>query len=97
MYRFKLFQVYDDGGIQCIRLTRFMKFIIAIVRMLEQRPSMYLYEIKNGLNCGLSTTFEFGFPNLYSVVAAHKDLFSINNGPTQERSEVSINMNCERK
>ncbi|XP_032570485.1 meiosis regulator and mRNA stability factor 1 isoform X1 [Drosophila sechellia] len=88
-------EVYNDGGIQCIRLTRFMKFIIAIVRMLEQRPSMYLYEIKNGLNCGLSTTFEFGFPNLYSVIAAHKDLFRINNGPTQERSEVSINMNCE--
>ncbi|XP_032570497.1 uncharacterized protein LOC6621036 isoform X4 [Drosophila sechellia] len=90
-----LLKVYNDGGIQCIRLTRFMKFIIAIVRMLEQRPSMYLYEIKNGLNCGLSTTFEFGFPNLYSVIAAHKDLFRINNGPTQERSEVSINMNCE--
>ncbi|XP_026838680.1 meiosis regulator and mRNA stability factor 1-like isoform X1 [Drosophila erecta] len=88
-------EIYNDGGIQCIRLTRFMRFLIAIVRMLEQRPSMYLYEIKNGLSCGLSTTFEFGFPNLYSVIAAHKDLFRINNGPTQERSEVSINTKCE--
>ncbi|EDW99411.1 meiosis regulator and mRNA stability factor 1 isoform X1 [Drosophila yakuba] len=88
-------EIYNDGGIQCIRLTRFMRFLIAIVRMLEQRPSMYLYEIKNGLNCGLSTTFEFGFPNLYSVITAHKELFRINNGPTQERSEVSISTNCE--
>lgn len=48
MYRFKLFQVYDDGGIQCIRLTRFMKFIIAIVRMLEQRVRPYRHSRRLG-------------------------------------------------
>lgn len=68
-----------------------------IVRLLEQRPNIYLYEIKSALECGLTTTFEFGFPNLYSLVAAHDDIFTINNGPTQERSDVTLNANCERK
>ncbi|XP_017152641.1 meiosis regulator and mRNA stability factor 1 [Drosophila miranda] len=88
-------EIYEESDQQCVRLTSFMRFLISIVRMLEQRPSMYLYEIKSGLDCGLSTTFEYGFPNLYSVVAAHEDLFTINKGPTQERSDVSLNVNCE--
>lgn len=58
---------------------------------------MYLYELKSALDCGLTTTFEFGFPNLYSVIVAHDDLFTINMGPTQERSDVALNVNCERK
>ncbi|XP_022223062.2 meiosis regulator and mRNA stability factor 1 isoform X2 [Drosophila obscura] len=87
-------EIYDENDQQCVRPTSFMRFLMSIVRMLEQRPSMYLYEIKSGLDCGLSTTFEFGFPNLYSVVAAHEDLFTINKGPTQERSDVSLNVNC---
>ncbi|XP_034669100.1 uncharacterized protein LOC117902104 [Drosophila subobscura] len=88
-------EIYDENDEQYVRPTSFMRFLMSIVRMLEQRPSMYLYEIKSGLDCGLSTTFEFGFPNLYSVVAAHEDLFTINKGPTQERSDVSLNVNCE--
>ncbi|SPP85562.1 blast:Meiosis arrest female protein 1 [Drosophila guanche] len=88
-------EIYDENDEQFVRPTSFMRFLMSIVRMLEQRPSMYLYEIKSGLDCGLSTTFEFGFPNLYSVVAAHEDLFTINKGPTQERSDVSLNVNCE--
>ncbi|KAI8035532.1 hypothetical protein M5D96_011690 [Drosophila gunungcola] len=78
-----------------VRLTGFMRLLIAIVCMLEQRPSMYLCDIKNALDTDFASFFEFGFPNLYSVIAAHEDLFTVNNGPTQERSDVSLNPNCE--
>ncbi|XP_030240861.1 meiosis regulator and mRNA stability factor 1 isoform X1 [Drosophila navojoa] len=88
-------EIYVEADQPCVRLTAFMRFLVSIVRLLEQRPSMYLYELKNSLDCGLSTTFEYGFPNLYSVIVAHDDLFTINMGATQERSDVALNVNCE--
>ncbi|XP_017085652.2 meiosis regulator and mRNA stability factor 1 [Drosophila eugracilis] len=88
-------EIYFDAGEQCIRLTSFMRFLIKIVHMLELRPSMQLYEIKNGLESGLTATFEFGFPNLYSVIVAHEELFTVKIGSTQERSLVSLNNKCE--
>ncbi|XP_070075597.1 meiosis regulator and mRNA stability factor 1 [Drosophila takahashii] len=88
-------EIYNDFGVQCIRLTGLMRLVIVIVRLLEQRLSMYLYEIKNVLNIGLTTTFEYGFPNLYSVIEAHDDIFTVNNGQTQEISEVSLTVSCE--
>ncbi|XP_016949240.2 uncharacterized protein LOC108023981 isoform X2 [Drosophila biarmipes] len=72
-----------------------MRFLITIVRMLEQRPGMYLHEIKKSLNIGLATTFEFGFPNLYSMIAAYKDLFTVIKGQTQERANISLTFDCE--
>ncbi|XP_052855193.1 meiosis regulator and mRNA stability factor 1-like isoform X3 [Drosophila gunungcola] len=88
-------KIYNSAGVQYVRLTGFMRLLIAIVCMLEQRPSMYLCDIKNALDTDFASFFEFGFPNLYSVIAAHEDLFTVNNGPTQERSDVSLNPNCE--
>ncbi|KAH8338906.1 hypothetical protein KR059_006256, partial [Drosophila kikkawai] len=92
-----LIEIYNDPDTetQCVRLTAFMKFLMNIVRLLEQRPNMYVYEIRGALECSLTTTFEFGFPNLYSLVAAYDDIFTINNGPTQERSDVTLTVNCE--
>ncbi|XP_023161530.2 meiosis regulator and mRNA stability factor 1 [Drosophila hydei] len=88
-------EVYVEADQPCVRLTAFMRFLASIVRLLEQRPSMYLYELKASLDCGLGSTFEYGFPNLYSVIVAHDDLFTINMGATQERSDVALNVNCE--
>ncbi|ALC40415.1 CG17018 [Drosophila busckii] len=88
-------EIYLEAEQSHVRLTRFMRFLVSIVRLLEQRPSMYLHELKLALDCGLSSTFEYGFPNLYSVIAAHDDLFTLNVGPTQESSEVALNINCE--
>ncbi|XP_034100773.1 meiosis regulator and mRNA stability factor 1 [Drosophila albomicans] len=88
-------EIYTEADQTCVRLTPFMRFLVSLVRLLEQRPSMYLHELKSALDCSLTTTFEFGFPNLYTVIVAHDDLFTINNGPTQERSDVALNVNCE--
>ncbi|XP_030377881.1 meiosis regulator and mRNA stability factor 1 [Scaptodrosophila lebanonensis] len=90
-----LIEIYTETDQECVRPSPYIRFLMSIVRLLEQRPSMYLHEIKSALECGIATTFEFGFPNLYSVIAAHEDLFTINNGPTQERSDVSLNVNCD--
>lgn len=38
-----------------------------------------------------------GFPNLFSVISAFNDIFVINVGMTQERSEISLQPNCERE
>ncbi|KAH8376689.1 hypothetical protein KR093_000896, partial [Drosophila rubida] len=88
-------EIYTEADQTCVRLTPFMRFLVSLVRLLEQRPSMYLHELKSALDCSLTTTFEFGFPNLYTVIVAHDDLFTINNGPTQERSDIALNVNCE--
>ncbi|KAH8263710.1 hypothetical protein KR044_012743, partial [Drosophila immigrans] len=88
-------EIYAEADQTCVRLTPFMRFLVSLVRLLEQRPSMYLHELKTALDCSLTTTFEFGFPNLYTVIVAHDELFTINNGPTQERSDVALNVNCE--
>lgn len=74
-----------------------MHFLMNIIRLLEQRAPMLLLEIKNALDCTISTTFEFGYPNLYTVISTHSDIFYINLGVTLERSEVGLVGNTECK
>lgn len=72
-----------------------MHFLMDIMRLLEQRPTMLLLEIKNALDCTISTTFEFGYPNLFSIVTSYSDIFYVHLGATLERSEISLVGNCE--
>ena len=72
-----------------------MKFLINIIRLLEQRTVMVVHDIKIALDCSINTTFEFGYPNLFSILTAYEDLFNINLGTTQERSEITLVLNSE--
>ncbi|KAH8272210.1 hypothetical protein KR018_011740 [Drosophila ironensis] len=90
-------EIYKIADVEHVRLTAFMRFLISIIRLLEHQPNMYLYEIKSQLECGLATTFRFGYPNLYKMLDAHKDLFTMVDGPTHEKCYVSLKVNCECK
>lgn len=74
-----------------------MKFLMNIIRLLEQRSTMIVHDIKTTLDCSISTTFEFGYPNLFSILTAYEDIFNINLGVTQERSEVTLIANSESR
>ncbi|XP_011292102.1 meiosis regulator and mRNA stability factor 1 [Musca domestica] len=86
--------VVENGG-TFVRISGLMHFLMNIIRLLEQRAPMLLLEIKNALDCTISTTFEFGYPNLYTVISTHSDIFYINLGVTLERSEVGLVGNTE--
>lgn len=80
-----------------VRISQFMKFLMSIIRLLEQRPTMMLHEIKNALDCSISTTFEFGYPNLYTLLSAYPDIFCLTLGVSQERSEVTLLASTEMR
>lgn len=68
-----------------------------IVRLLELRSAMILHDIKNVLDCNISTTYEFGYPNLFAIINAYTDIFNVSLGATQERSEITLVANTECK
>uniref|UniRef100_A0A1A9W5J8 HTH OST-type domain-containing protein n=1 Tax=Glossina brevipalpis TaxID=37001 RepID=A0A1A9W5J8_9MUSC len=77
-------------------LTNFTKFLMKIVRLLEYRSSsMTILEIKNALDCDIHTTFQYGYPNLYSLIIAHPDIFSVGPTSTHEKAEVTLVKNTE--
>ncbi|XP_075149215.1 meiosis regulator and mRNA stability factor 1-like protein [Haematobia irritans] len=78
-----------------VRLSTFMHFIMNIIRLLEQRSPMLLVDVKNAIDCSITTTFEFGYPNLFSVLSAYSDLFYVNVAVPLERSEVGLVGNAE--
>ncbi|XP_001965864.4 meiosis regulator and mRNA stability factor 1 isoform X2 [Drosophila ananassae] len=88
-------EIYKYADKECVRLTGLLRFLVSIVRILEHRRSMHLHEIKKSLKCGLGATFEFGFPNLYELLSAYEDLFTLDYGASHERCNVSLNANCE--
>ncbi|XP_053961147.1 uncharacterized protein LOC128865143 isoform X1 [Anastrepha ludens] len=90
-----LIEIFKEEEVNFVRSSGFLKFLLSIIRLVEKRNTVLLTEIKSTLHCNITTTFEFGFPNLFSVLAAHNDIFVVNVGLTQERSEVSLHPNCE--
>ncbi|XP_049302424.1 meiosis regulator and mRNA stability factor 1 [Bactrocera dorsalis] len=90
-----LIEIFKEEDVDYVRSTSFLKFLLSIIRVVEKRTTVLLIEIKSSLHCNITTTFEFGFPNLFSIISAFNDIFVINMGLTQERSEISLQPNCE--
>ncbi|KAG5678345.1 putative Meiosis regulator and mRNA stability factor 1 [Polypedilum vanderplanki] len=84
------------NGNKMIAITPMMKFIMHIVNVLEQRKVMNVQEIKSMMKLNLSTCFNFGHPNLSSLLQAFPDIFkTTNNGVNlHERSDVELNSDC---
>lgn len=91
------FQISNESNATYVCISALMKFLMNIVRLLEQQTTMTLQDIKTTLDCTISTTFEYGYPNLLSILTAYDDIFKINIGVTQERSEVTLLTNSESK
>lgn len=88
------------NGIKMISLTQMMKFFIHLVNVLEQKKKMNVQEIKSIMKLNLTTTFNFGFANLSSLVQSYPDILAISpvsEKSMQERSDIEWNPNCPRK
>lgn len=85
------------NGVKMISLSNTMKFLMHISNLLEQRKVMNVQEIKSTLKLSLTTCFNFGHPNLASVVQAFPDIFSSTSrvsGNVNDRSEIELNPEC---
>lgn len=88
------------NGVKMISVTQMMKFFIHLINVLEQKKKMNVQEIKSVMKLNLTTTFNFGFANLSSLVQAYPDMLaisSLSDKSMQERSDIEWNPNCPRK
>ncbi|XP_035774817.1 meiosis regulator and mRNA stability factor 1-like [Anopheles albimanus] len=84
-----------DKGLQTVTMTPLMKFVVRMVQVLKQQAPITMYDLKQTLNVSLGTCFEFGYPNLSSVINAFADVFNAANLPyLNERSEIDLNREC---
>ncbi|XP_013101916.2 meiosis regulator and mRNA stability factor 1 isoform X1 [Stomoxys calcitrans] len=88
-------EIIAENDCSYVKVSGLMHFIMNIIRLLEQRSPMLLLDIKNALDCSITSTFEFGYPNLFSVISTYSDLFYVNAGVPLERSEVGLAGNAE--
>ncbi|XP_065358412.1 meiosis regulator and mRNA stability factor 1 [Calliphora vicina] len=90
-------EITTENNISYVSISAFMKFLMNVIRLLEQRSTMIVHDIKTALDCTITTTFEFGYPNLFSILTAYDDIFNVNLGVTQERSEITLVPNSEMR
>uniref|UniRef100_A0A182P0F7 HTH OST-type domain-containing protein n=1 Tax=Anopheles epiroticus TaxID=199890 RepID=A0A182P0F7_9DIPT len=84
-----------DKGLQTVTLTALMKFVMRMVQVVKQRTPIRVYDLKLAMNVSLGTCFEFGFPNLVSVLNAFSDVFVANNSSyIGEKSDIELNRDC---
>lgn len=87
------------NGVKMISITQMMKFLMHVVNILEQKKTMNVSEIKSVMKLSLTTTFNFGYPNLSSMVQAFSDIFIVGgmDKSLNERSDVLLNPDCPCK
>uniref|UniRef100_A0A182JXH4 HTH OST-type domain-containing protein n=1 Tax=Anopheles christyi TaxID=43041 RepID=A0A182JXH4_9DIPT len=84
-----------DEGLQTVTLTALMKFVMRMVQVVKQRTSISVCDLKLAMNVSLGTCFEFGFPNLVSVLSAFSDVFVASNTTyIGEKSDIELNRDC---
>ncbi|XP_058451515.1 meiosis regulator and mRNA stability factor 1 [Malaya genurostris] len=83
-----------DKGSQTVTLSAMMKFIVRIIQVLKQRSPINLLDLKHTLNMSLCTCFEFGYPNISSLIGAFPDIFVVSNNYVHERADVELNRDC---
>lgn len=86
------------NGVKMICITQMMKFMMHVVNLLEQKKTMNVQEIKSLMKLNLTATFNFGFPNVSSLLHAYSDVFSIvGDKNVHERCGVELNPDCPCK
>ena len=91
------------NGTKMISVTQTMKLLLHIANVLEQKKKMNIQEIKSIVKIGFNTTFNFGFPNISSLIEAYPDIFVILTGcgagekASNERCEFELNPSCPCK
>jgi meiosis arrest female protein 1 len=87
------------NGVKMISVTQMMKFVIHVVNILEQRKTINIQDLKSLMKLSLTATFNFGHPNVSSLVHAFPDVFKVVNASGEEksiheRSEIELNPCC---
>lgn len=78
-----------------VSLTPATKFIINLIKIFERKPVLNISDLKSMMNITVSTCFEFGFPNLSSMIQANPDIFKVSNTSIiTERSDIELNPTC---
>lgn len=78
-----------------VSLTPVTKFIISLIKIFERKSVLNISDLKSMMNITVSTCFEFGFPNVSSLIQANPDIFKVSNTSIiTERSDVELNPNC---
>lgn len=86
------------NGVKMITIAQMMKFLIHVVNILEQKKVMNVQEVKTIMKLNLTTTFNFGFPNMSSLFQSFPDIFKISaEQHLNERSDIELNPDCPRK
>lgn len=82
------------NGTKMVLMTPMMKFIIYVVNILQKRKRIGILELKELLKVNVSTCFNFGFPNVSSLIQAFPDIFLVTSAAhMHERSELELNKN----
>lgn len=82
-----------DKATQTVAMTPLMRFVVRIVQVLKQRSPISLFDLKNTLHITLCTCFEFGYPNISSLIGAFPDIF-VSNNYLHERADIELNRDC---
>ncbi|XP_050076598.1 meiosis regulator and mRNA stability factor 1 [Anopheles maculipalpis] len=85
-----------DKGLHSVTLTALMKFVMRMVQVVKQRTSISVYDLKLAMNVSLGTCFEFGYPNLVTVLNAFSDVFVAvgNCSVISDKSDIELNRDC---
>ncbi|CRL06510.1 CLUMA_CG019553, isoform A [Clunio marinus] len=83
------------NGIKMISISNMMKFMIHVANVLEQKKRININELKSIMKLNLSTTFNFGYPNISTLFQAFPDTFKVvDEKPLHERSEIELHPDC---
>lgn len=82
-----------DKGTQTVSMTPLMRFVVRIVQVLKQRSPISLFDLKSTLKMSLCTCFEYGYPNISSLIGAFPDIF-VSNNYLHERADIELNRDC---
>lgn len=78
-----------------VSLTPVTKFIINLIKIFERKSVINISDLKSMMNITISTCFEFGYPNVSSLIQANPDIFKVSNTSIiTERSDVELNPTC---
>lgn len=73
-----------------------MKFIMKLMNIVKQRPGSFASDIKRYIDIPVMCCFEFGFPNLLSVLKQFPDIFILYRDlpSSKDNYKVKLNPDC---
>lgn len=78
---------------EVIKLTPMMKFIIRIMKIIKSKEIVTEHELNRYLNIPVTACFEFGYPNILSLLQSFQDIFIINKDELSSRDYYQIKLN----